>query len=58
MSPKGRNASRDSLVKLWEGTFIICYTITLSNNRVIRVNIHIKRVDYLYGSINQFMIRS
>ena len=29
MSPKGRNASRDGLVKLWEGDFIICNTITL-----------------------------
>ena len=29
MSPKGRNASRDGLIKLWEGAFIICNTITL-----------------------------
>ena len=29
MSPKGRNASRDGLVKLWEGAFIICNTLTL-----------------------------
>ena len=30
MSPKGRNASRDGLVKLWGGgLFIICNTITL-----------------------------
>ena len=29
MSAKGRNASRDGLVKLWEGAFIICNTITL-----------------------------
>ena len=28
-SPKGSNASRDGLVKLWEGSFIICNTITL-----------------------------
>ena len=28
MSSKGRNASRDDLVKLWEGAFIICNTIT------------------------------
>ena len=27
MSPKGRNATRDGLVKLWEGFFIICNTI-------------------------------
>ena len=29
MSPKGRNASRDGLVKLWGEAFIICNTITL-----------------------------
>ena len=29
MSPKGQNASRDGLVKLWDGAFIICNTITL-----------------------------
>ena len=29
MSPKGRNASRDGLVKLWKEAFIICNTITL-----------------------------
>ena len=29
MSPNGRNASRDGLVKLWEGAFIICNPITL-----------------------------
>ena len=29
MSPKGQNTSRDGLVKLWEGAFIICNTITL-----------------------------
>ena len=29
MSPKGQNASRDGLVKLWEGFFVICNTITL-----------------------------
>ena len=29
MSPKGRNASSDGLVKLWEGAFVICNTITL-----------------------------
>ena len=28
MSPKGRNASRNGLVKLWEGFFVICNTIT------------------------------
>ena len=57
MCPKGRNASRDGLVKLWKEAFIICNTITLWNNHVIRVNTHIKRVDYLYNSINQCMIR-
>ena len=29
MSPKERNASRDGLFKLREGTFIVCNTITL-----------------------------
>ena len=29
MSPTGRNVSRDGLVKLWEGTLIICNIITL-----------------------------
>ena len=29
MTPKGRNASRDGLIKLWEGAFIICNTIIL-----------------------------
>ena len=29
MIPKGRNASRDGLVKLWDGAFIICITNTL-----------------------------
>ena len=29
MSPKERNTSRDGLVKLCEGLFIICNTITL-----------------------------
>ena len=28
MSPNRRNASRDDLVKLWEGTFIVCNNIT------------------------------
>ena len=27
MSPKGRNASRNGLVKLWEGAFNICNII-------------------------------
>ena len=59
MSPKGRNASRDGLVKLWGGggLFIICNTITLWNNHFTRMNMHIKRVDCLYNSINQCMIR-
>ena len=52
MISKRRNASRDGPVKLWEGAFIICNTIALCNNHVIRVNMHIKRVDYLYNSIN------
>ena len=57
MSPKGRNASRDGPVKLWEGSFfIICNTITLWNNHLIRVNMHIKRVDYLYDSINRSLV--
>ena len=29
MSPKGRNACSDGLVKSWERDFIICNTITL-----------------------------
>ena len=29
VSPKEQNASRDGVVKLWEGTFIICNTTTL-----------------------------
>ena len=29
MNPKGRNAERDGLVKLWKGAFIICNTIAL-----------------------------
>ena len=29
MSPKGRNESRDGLIKLREGAFIICTTINL-----------------------------
>ena len=57
MSPKGRNASENGLVKFWEGFFIICNTITLFNNHVIRVNMNIKRKDYLYNSINRCMIR-
>ena len=28
MSPKGQNACRDGIVKLWKGAFIICNTIT------------------------------
>ena len=58
MISKRRNASRDGPVKLWEGAFIICNTIALCNNHVIRVNMHIKRVDYLYNSINQCTISS
>ena len=54
---KGRNSSRDGLFKLWEGPFIICNTIALWNNYVIRVDMHIKRVDCLYNSINRCMIR-
>ena len=57
MSQKGRNASENGLVKFWEGFFIICNTITLFNNHVIRVNMNIKRKDYLYNSINRCMIR-
>ena len=56
MSTKGRNASKDVLVKLWEGVFVICNSITLWNNHVIiRVNMHIKRVDCLYNSINRLV---
>ena len=58
MSPKGRNASRDGLVKLWEGGFYyLQYYYYFVKNRVIRVNMHIKRVDCLYNSINRYMIR-
>ena len=32
---------------------VICNTITLWNNQVIRVNMHIKRVDCFYNSINR-----
>ena len=34
------------------GFFIICNIITLSDNHFIRVNMHIKCVDYLYNSID------
>ena len=37
--------------------FIICNTITLWNNHIICVNMHIKRVDCLYNSIHRYMIR-
>ena len=47
MNPKERNASRDGFVKLWEGAFIICNTITWRNNHIICVNMRIKRVDCL-----------
>ena len=47
MSPKGRNASRDDHVKLWEGDFIICKLPYHC------VNMRIKRVDCLYNSINR-----
>ena len=30
MRPKGRNTSRDGLVKLWEGAFNICNTPTIT----------------------------
>ena len=53
MSPKKRNVSRDGLVKLWEGGFVICNTITLWNNHVICVNTHIKRVDCFYNSASR-----
>ena len=37
-------------------TFTICNAITLWNNHVIRVNMHMKRVDCLYNSINRCKI--
>ena len=37
--------------------FIICNTITLWNNYLIRVNMHAKLVDYLYNSINRCMVQ-
>ena len=48
MSPKRRNESRDGLVILWEGAFMICNTISLKNNHIICVNMHVKCVDCLY----------
>ena len=59
--PKGRNASSNDLVKLWEGASIICNSLLLvcktNSSHIICVNMHIKRVDYLYNLISQCMIR-
>ena len=53
-------SKRTKLVQGWSrqimGDFF-CNTMTLRNNLFICVNMHIKRIDYLYNSINQCMVR-